>query len=41
MDLTTILHKLDKYEDGEQFAEDVRQMLFNSFDYNPVSVTLC
>jgi len=36
MDLDTIFHKIGQYEQAEDFVEDVRQMIFNSFDYNKV-----
>ena len=39
MDLTTMLAKIDDYT-ADGFVEDVRQMLFNSFDYNKVRVQL-
>ncbi|XP_067936732.1 tyrosine-protein kinase BAZ1B-like [Watersipora subatra] len=34
MDLTTILKKSENYATADEFVEDVRQMIFNSFDYN-------
>ena len=38
MDLTTIREKMESYETPEEFIADMKQMIFNSFDYNPVSV---
>ena len=39
MDLTTIREKMESYETPEEFIADMKQMIFNSFDYNPVSLS--
>ena len=38
MDLTTIREKMESYETPKEIIADMKQMIFNSFDYNPVSV---